>query len=211
MRGKRAFFKDHTLQSPLVVFEQFRRAKVARDQDGITAQALRCGCADLTRNRAQQAVREIFEIVHPVCQQRIVDLAHPHPRVLLHAFDGCFSSQAAVDRLVYAPRPAFVIGEHLVGFEHLFVFAADAEFSLTGQIVDLFAHPVKRAVNPLTFGLGILGHDLSDFDTRLVIDGKPGPQPFHQSQAGQGLRPGLFLRQPARFFFVDQFGIGDQF
>ena len=171
---------------------------------------MRGGGAHLPGDNPHQPVRQILQIVHPVREQRIVNLAHPHPGVLLDALDRCFSGQAAINRFVDAPRPPFVIGEHLVGFEHLLMLAARAEFGLAGERVDLLAHLVEGAVHPLALGLGVFGHDLRDFDARLVIDRMARAQAFHQREARQRLRPGLLLRQPARFFLVDQFGVGDQ-
>ena len=211
MRGKRAFFEDHALQPPLVIFEQFSRAEIAGDQDGVAPQPLRSRRADLPCNNPQQTVRQIFQIVHPVRQQRIVDLAHAHAGVLLHALDRGFGGQAGIDRLVDAPRPSLVIGEHLVGLEHLLVLAADAEFSLAGERIDLLAHLVEGTVDPLALGLGILGHDLRDLDPWLVEHGMTSPQAFDEREAGQRLRTGLLLGEDAGFFLVDQFGIGDQF
>jgi hypothetical protein len=112
MRGQRAFFQHHTLQAALVIFEQFGRAKVARNQDGILTQAHAGRRAQLARHDAQQAVGEILQIVHPVGQQRVVDLAHAHTGALLHALDRGLCGQAGIDRLVDAAAPAFVIGEH---------------------------------------------------------------------------------------------------
>src|SRR3546814_11016658 len=40
--------------------------------------------AQLPGYDAEQPIREIFQIVHPLPQERIVDLAHPHPGALLH-------------------------------------------------------------------------------------------------------------------------------
>jgi hypothetical protein len=48
---------------------------------------LLAGRAELARNDPQQPVGEVLEIVHPVRQQRIVDLAHALAGVLLHALD----------------------------------------------------------------------------------------------------------------------------
>ena len=125
VRGERAFLEHDALQAAAVIFEQFGGAEVACDQDRILPQAhLRRG-SHLARHDADQPVRQILQIVHPVAQQRIVDLAHPHPGALLDALDRGFGGQAAVDRFVDPPRPAFVIGEHLVGLEDFVMFAAD--------------------------------------------------------------------------------------
>ena len=56
MRGQRALLQDHPFEPPLVIFEQFGRAEIAGYQDGVAAQPLRGGGAELTRNRSQQPV-----------------------------------------------------------------------------------------------------------------------------------------------------------
>ena len=52
---------------------------------------------------------------------------------LLDALDRRLGGQAAVDRLVDPPRPAFVIGEHVVGLEDLLMLAGGAELGLAGH------------------------------------------------------------------------------
>jgi hypothetical protein len=66
VRGERPFLHDHALEAAAVVFEQFRRTQVAGDQDGVVAQALRSGGAELARDDPQQPVRQVLEIVHAV-------------------------------------------------------------------------------------------------------------------------------------------------
>ena len=115
--------EHHALQPPLVVFEQLGGPEVARDQDRVLLQPeLRRG-AQLARDDAQQAVGQVLQVVHAVGEQRIVDLAHAQAGALLDALDRRFGGQAAVDRLVDPAAPALVIGEHLVGREHLVVLA----------------------------------------------------------------------------------------
>jgi len=123
--------------------------------------------------------------VHPVRQQWIVDLAHAHPGALLHALDRGLGSQAAVDRLVDATAPALVIGEHLVGLEHGFMFAIHAEFGLVCHLLDLFAHLVEGEVDALAFRLDILGHDMLDIDARLVEYRHARCQPLDQGEPFQ--------------------------
>ena len=210
MRGQRTFFQHHALQAALVVFQQFGRAEVARNQDRILPQALGRRRAQLARDGAQQAVRQILKVVHPVGQQRIVDLPHPHPGALLHALDRCLGGQAAADRVVDPPAPALVISEHLVSREDLLVLAADAELGLTGHPLDLLAHLVEGEVDSRTLGLDILGHGMLDGDARLVEHRHARCQPLDQRLTLYLARPGQCrIEQP--LVLVDQVGIGDQF
>ena len=80
VRGQRAFLEDHALQLAPVIFEQFGGPEIARDQDRILRQAHLRGGAELAGDDPEQPVGEIVQIVHPVLQQRIVDLAHAHAR-----------------------------------------------------------------------------------------------------------------------------------
>src|SRR3546814_11440780 len=111
----------------------------------------------------------------PIGEERIVDLAHPHPRALLDALDRGLGGQPRIDRLVDPARPALVICEHLVGLENLAMLAVDAEFGLARHPIALFAHLVARAVAALTLSLGIFRSGLFDRDTRLGIDRRPAP------------------------------------
>src|SRR3546814_13831136 len=113
--------------------------------------------------------------MHPICQQRVVDLAHAHTGTLLHALNGSFGSQSAIDCLINAASPAFVIGEHLVGFEHLFMFATNAEFRLSSHPFNLLAHFVKGGINALAFHLDIFGKRLlSRYATLMTYTVKNG-------------------------------------
>ena len=56
VRGERTFFKHHAAQTPFVIFEQFSRAQIARNQDRVFFQTeLRRG-THLTRHNPQQPV-----------------------------------------------------------------------------------------------------------------------------------------------------------
>ncbi|SBV31719.1 protein of unknown function [uncultured Sphingopyxis sp.] len=210
MGGQRPFLEHDALQAAAVIFEQFGGAEVARDQDRILPKAhLRRG-AHLPRHDTDQPVRQILQIVHAVAQQRIVDLAHPHPGALLDALDRRLGGQPAVDRLVDAPRPALVIGEHLVGLDDLLMLAADAEIGRTRHAVDLLAHLVEGRVHPMALGLGIVGDRMLDRDARLVeyrhtgahaVDQLLPVQPLRRLVGGGGVGAGGG---------VDQVGIGDQ-
>ena len=184
--------------------------EVLGDQDRIAAQADARRGAELARDDPQQPVRQVLEVVHAVGQQRVLDLAHAHPRALLDALDRRFGGQAGIDRLVDPPAPAFVVGEHLVGLEHLLVLAVDAELGLAGHLVDLLAHLVEREVDPLALGLGVLGHGLLDGDARLVEHRLAEREALHQLQALEHLLARMRRLDACRALVVDQPGVVDQ-
>ena len=210
VRGERAFLQHHALQPAAIIFEQFRRPQVARDQDRVLPEPQLRGGAELARHGAQQPVGEILQIVHPVAQQRIVDLAHPHPGALLDTLDRGLGGQPAVDRLVDAPAPTLVIGEHLVRREHVLVLAGHAELGLAGHPVDLLAHLPERRIDPLALGLDILRHGLRDDDARLVEHRATARHAVDELEPRQRHRPGIARAAAAGAALVDQAGRGDQ-
>ena len=148
--------------------------------------------------------------MHPVGEQRVVNLAHAHAGALLHAFDCGFGRESGIDRLIDPPGPAFVIGEHLVCLEHLLVLTADPEFGLARHAVDLLAHLVECQEDTLPLGLGVLGHNMLDGDPRLVENGCAAGQSLDQLQPGQPLRPTQRRRESVDVVLVDQAGVLDQ-
>ena len=115
---------QHQPAQPLaVVVEQLRRPHVARDDDGVLRQIRGEGPVRAAHQLAQQPVGEVVEIVQPVAQERIGLPRHLRARVVLHALDRRLGREAVADRLLQPPRPAAILGEHLVGFENLAVLA----------------------------------------------------------------------------------------
>ena len=211
MRGQRTFFEDHALEPAPVIFEQFSRTQVAGNQDRVLPQTHFCRSAHLAGNGAQQTIGKVFQIMHALGQKRIIDLPHPHTGMLLHSFDRRFGSQAAVDRFIDAPAPAFIIGKHLICLEHFLMLAADTEFRLTGHQVDLGPHLVERGIDPMAFRLGIFRDRMLDFDSRLMEDRVTAGFALDQLQTAE---PISAIVEHRRFFseiVVDKFGAGDQF
>ena len=210
MGGERPFLQDHALQLAPVIFEQLGRPEVAGDQDRVLRQAgLRRG-AELAGDDAEQPVRQIVEVVHPVLQQRIVDLAHPRLHALADALDRRLGGEAAVDRLVDPPRPALVIGEHLVGLEHLLMLADRAELGMARHRVDLLAHPREGGIDAVALGLGVFGDGMLDQHPRLVVDGMALGHPDDQLQSGQPGHAGFPAAVAGHRRAVGEPGIGDQ-
>ena len=89
----------------------------------------------------------------------------------LDALDRGLGGEAAVDRLVDPPRPALVIGEHLVGLEHLLMLADRAELGLRPSSHRSARASCEGGIDAVALGLGILGDGMLDQHARLVIDG----------------------------------------
>src|SRR5438309_4740014 len=106
--------------------------------------------------------------MHPLLQERVIDLAHPRPGALLNALDCRLGGEAAVDRRVNPPRPTLVVREHPIGLEDLLMLAGNAELGFPRHVIDLFAHLAESGVDALTFGLDVLGHRMFNEDSRLV-------------------------------------------
>ncbi len=73
---------------------------------------------------AHQAVGEVVEIVQPLAQIRIGLPQHARAGVRLDALDRGFGGQPGHDRFFELVRPAAVVGEHAIGFEHVAMLAA---------------------------------------------------------------------------------------
>ena len=205
--GQRPFLQHHALQPPPVIFEQLGRPEVAGDEDRVLGKPGLRGGAHPARHDPHQAVRQVLQVVHPLFQKRIVDVLHPGAGALLDPLDRRLGGQAAVDRLVDPPRPALVIGEHLVGLEDLIVLAGRAELGLAGHIVDLLAHPAEGGIDPGALGLGVLGDGMLDHDPRLVEDGDALGHAGDELQPDQPLHPRIAPPGPRP---VDQPRAGDQ-
>ena len=210
MGGERAFLQDHALQPAAIIFEQLGRPEIARNQDRILPQPQLGSGAHLAGHDPQQPIGQILQIMHAVGKQRIIDLPHPLARALLHPLDRGLRSEPAVDRLVDAARPALVIGEHLVGLEHLLVLAAHPELRLAGHAVNLLAHLVEGGVHAVTLGLDILRDGVLDVDAGLVEHRAAHRHAVDQLLPGQPDAGGQLLRAIARGARIDQPGVGDQ-
>ena len=210
MGGQRAFLQHDPAQEPPVVFEQFGGAEVARDNDRIAAQPRARGAAELPRNDADQSVRQVVEVDQPLAQVGVGDRPHLRPRPRLDALDRGLGGQAGVDRLVDPPRPALVIGEHLVGFEDLGRIAP-GKVGLLDHPVDLLAHPDERAIDAGALGLGILGDGVFDDDARLVEHGGAAREAVDQFQPRQAHRAAGGTPRLRRRDIVDQPRARDQF
>ncbi|MGY4354280.1 hypothetical protein ACVW0J_000773 [Bradyrhizobium sp. i1.7.7] len=156
-----------------------------------------------------QAVAEILEIVQPVTQIGIGGAQHPRAGVGLHALDGGFRREAGGDRLMQLVRPALVVGEHAVGFQHLAVLAALGNVATLQHAVEIGAQLGERGVEPLDLLRQILGDVVLDDDARLVQHDMAERDAFREDGADL-LRRMARGRLLARLGQRRQFAGGDQ-
>ena len=148
--------------------------------------------------------------MHPVGEQRIVNLPHPHPGSLLDTLNSSFGCEAAVNRFVYAPPPALVVSEHLVHIEDFTMFAFDAEFSFGRHPLNLLAHFVERGIDAVAFRFGVFRDGMFNRNARLVEYGVALRHPFHKLKARDRLRICGDDLVAALLGVVDQPCVGDQ-
>ena len=134
-----AFLQHQAAQPLAVVVEQRRRAHRARDQDGVVRQLLARRRVILAHQLAHQAMAEVFEVVQALAQIRIGRAQHARAGVGLHALDGGLGGEAGCDRFVQPVRPALVVGEHAIGFEHVAVLAAVGDVAALQHAVEIGA------------------------------------------------------------------------
>ncbi len=164
MAADRAFLEHHAAQLA-VVFQKLSGADVARDQDRVVGHRVRADA--LTRQDAQQAVRQIVQIVQARAQVGVGDLLHAGACGGLFLFDSGLGAQTAADVLLHPAHPAARIGEHAKGFQHVDLFAVAAR--------DSFQHPVHahtqlfdRVVQALKLAVRVVGDGIGDHHARLV-------------------------------------------
>ena len=134
--GRPDLLEHQAAQALAVVVEQLRRPHVARDDDGVVRQVGGERPVRAAHQLAQQPVGEVVEIVQPVAQERIGLPLHLRARVVLHALDRRLGGEAVADRLLQPPRPAAILGEHLVGFQDLAVLAGARLGAARQEVVD---------------------------------------------------------------------------
>lgn len=82
------------------IVEQLRGTHGARDDDRVIREIGSRKLGAITRKLAQQPVRKIVEIVHPLAKIRIGQPDHPRLGLALHPLHRRFRRQAVADRLL---------------------------------------------------------------------------------------------------------------
>src|SRR3546814_20715771 len=80
---------------------------------------------------------------------------------------------------------AFVVSEHLVGRDDLFMFPASTEIDLACHAVNLLAHLVEGGIHAVTLGFSVLGHGVLDSHIWLVEYGDASRRAFDERPASQ--------------------------
>ncbi len=147
---------------------------------------------------------EIFQVVQAVAQIRIGGAQHARTGVGLHALDGGLRGEAGGDRLVQSVRPALIVGEHAVGFQHVAVLAAFGDVAALQHAVEIGAQLCQRGVEPLDFLRQVFGDVVVDDHARLMQHHMAERDAVGQDRAGlvQRMPRGGFgagLRQRGQF------------
>ena len=189
-----AFLEHQSAQPLAVVVEQGGRPHRPGDQDGVVGQLLARGRVILSDQLPHQAIAEIFEVVQAVAQIGIGGAQHAGTGIGLHALDGGFRGETGRHRLLQPVRPAMVIGEHAIGFQHVAVIAAIGDVAALQHAVEIGAQLGQRGVEPPDLLRQVLGDIVGDDDARLVQD-----DVAERDAVGQD-RAGLVQRMPRRRF-----------
>ena len=115
-----------------------------------------------------QPVAEVLKIMQAVAQIGIGGTQHARPCVGLHALDGGFRGEAGDDRLMQFMRPAVIVGEHAIGFEHVAMLAAIGNVAAFQHAVEVGPQFCQRSIEPLDFLGQVLGDVIGDDDARFV-------------------------------------------
>ena len=189
VRGRPAFLQHQSAQLLAVVIEQRGRAHRARDQDRVVGKLLARRRVIAPDQFAHQPVGEIVEIVQPLAQIGVGLAHHAGAVVGLHALDRGFGGEAGHHRLVHPVRPAAVVREHHIGFEHVAVLAGVGDVAALQQAVEVGAQLVQRGVEALQLLLRIVGDQLGHDDARLVQHHMAEPDAVGDRQAFDLQRP----------------------
>ena len=91
----------------------------------------------LSHQLPHQSMAEVLEVVQTVAQVGIGGAQHARAGVGLHAFDRRLRGEAGGDRLVQLVRPAVIVGEHAVGFQHVAVLSAFGDVAALQHAVEV--------------------------------------------------------------------------
>ncbi len=196
MAGDRPLLQHEAAHVLARIVEQLRGTHGARDDDRVIREIGSRKLGAITRKLAQQPVRKIVEIVHPLAKIRIGQPDHPRLGLALHPLHRRFRRQAVADRLLELSHPAAVMGEHAVGLEHRAVFAFHRNVAARQHVVDGDAQRAERLRKPLQFVLRVLVEQIGDDDARLMQDDVTEPDAFAVAVALDRHRAGQIELEP---------------
>ena len=179
-----AFLQHQPAQALAIVVEQRRRSHRARDQDGVVGQLLARRRVILSHQLPHQPMTEILEVVQAIAQVRVGGAQHARAGVGLHALDGGLRGEAGGDRLVQLVRPAVVVGEHPVGFQHVAVLAAIGDVAALQHAVEVGPQLGQCRVEALDFLGQVFGNVIGDDDARFMQHDMAERDAVGQDRAG---------------------------
>ena len=205
-----AFLQHQAAQALAIIIEQGRRPHRARDQDGVVGQLLARRRVVLSDQLPHQPMAEVFEVVQAVAQIGIGGAQHSRAGIGLHALDRGLGGEAGGDRLMQLVRPAVIIGEHAVGFQHVAVLAAFGDIAALQHAVEVGAQFRQRGVEALDFLGQVFGNVIGDDDARFMQHDMAECDAVGQHGAGLVQRMprgglGAGLRQRRQFAGRDHF------
>ena len=186
--GRRAVLQHHAAQLVAGIVEQLGRAHRAGDDDGVLGQRGRDILRSAPHQLAQQPVREVVEVAHPLAQIGIGHVQHAGAHVALHLLHRRLGRQAVADRLLQPPHPAAIVGEHAIGFQHLAMLTLEGDVAALQHVVDGEPERAERGLQPADLLLAVLVEQVGDDDTRLVQHDMAEADTVIEGQAGEADR-----------------------
>jgi hypothetical protein len=186
------FFERDAGKAAVAVFEQFGGSDAAGDQDRATR---RFAAAVIAVELTQQAVLEIFEIVHAFAHHGVARAFKAGAVFAADAVDGGFGGKAGADGFDQAGFPARIVREQAVGFEHVAAFAEQDRTGARQHRVDRGAQGVERFVEATLFLFRVGGEQLRGGNHGVVEVDLAGCEAFVEHAAMQ--LDGRVWRRPA--------------
>jgi hypothetical protein len=123
--------------------------------------------------------------MQPLAQERIGLAQHARSGVGLDALDRGFRRQSGHHRFFKFMKPAAVVGEHPIGFEHLAMLAALDHLAMFEQLVEVGAQRFDGGGEVLQLLGDIVGDIVGNNDTRFMQHHVPQRNAVAQCSAFQ--------------------------
>ena len=181
--GGGAFLHDEAADPRALIVEQLGRAHRAGDEDGIAGD-LRQRSGGAAHQLAQEAVRDIVEIVQALADQTVGRAQQAGAIVGLDALDGGLGGEPGAHHVRHLAGPAAILRDHQERLED--VARRTVRLDLVARQVgdEVAADLVERGLEPVELVLHIVGQELGDDDAGLVQHGAAEADALAQRDAG---------------------------